>query len=107
MNRSLAALAGERDRALRALAAEEERRCKVVDDVSRLLGDELTAGDVSRVTMGLEVLEREQQEQEGGEDERDGPYGRAWLLGVRRGWMAESTLRRSLLFYVCTSGLRV
>lgn len=79
LQRSLAALAGERDRALRGLAAEEEKRCQVVDDVSRLLGDELTGGDVSRITMGLEVLEREQQEQKGGE-EWDGPYGRAWLL---------------------------
>lgn len=78
--RSLAALARERDRALRALAAEEEKRRNVVDEVSRLLGNELSAGHVSRIAMGLEGLEREIQAD--AEEDRDFPYGRAWLIEV-------------------------
>lgn len=87
-NRSLAALADERDRALRALAVEEEKRCKIVDELSGVLGDELTAGDVSRITIGLEALEVEwqvQDERGGREEEVECSYGRAWLIEVRAG----------------------
>lgn len=77
-HRSLAALAGERDRALRSLAAEEDKRRDVVEAISSLLGGELSCADVSRLTMGLERIEQEEG-REGGEE----PNGRVWVLEVR------------------------
>ncbi|CAM9834409.1 unnamed protein product [Ectocarpus sp. 6 AP-2014] len=82
LQRSLAALAGERDRALRSLAAEEDRRRDMIEELTSLLGGELSCGDVSRLAMGLERIEREagpaaaSEEEGGGGQER----GRAWVL---------------------------
>lgn len=86
-HRSLAALAGERDRALRSLAAEEDRRRDMVEELSGLLGGELSCGDVSRLAMGLERIEREQAAAGEGEGEGGGgglgeSRGRAWVLEV-------------------------
>lgn len=85
-DRSLAALAGERDRALRSLAAEEDRRRDLVEELFGLLGGELSCGDVSRLAVGLESIEREAEETapEGEKKEEDlgDPRGRAWLLEV-------------------------
>eukprot|EP00752_Nemacystus_decipiens_P002815 g2626.t1 len=84
LQRSLAALAGERDRALRSLAAEEDRRRDMVEELSGLLGGELSCGDVSRLAMGLERIEREQPAAAAGDgdgEEGEGePRGRAWVL---------------------------
>lgn len=77
--RSLASLAGERDRALRSLAAEEDKRHELVEKLCSLLGEELTCGDVSRLLMGLERIE---EEKEGGQEEDGERYGRAWVLEV-------------------------
>ncbi|CAM9622266.1 unnamed protein product [Ectocarpus sp. 4 AP-2014] len=82
LQRSLAALAGERDRALRSLAAEEDRRRDMIEELTSLLGGELSCGDVSRLAMGLERIEREagpaaaSEEEGGGGQER----GRVWVL---------------------------
>ncbi|CAM9751630.1 unnamed protein product, partial [Ectocarpus sp. 13 AM-2016] len=80
--RSLAALAGERDRALRSLAAEEDRRRDMIEELTSLLGGELSCGDVSRLAMGLERIEREAGPAAASEEEGDGGQerGRAWVL---------------------------
>ncbi|CAM9489216.1 unnamed protein product, partial [Ectocarpus sp. 12 AP-2014] len=82
LQRSLAALAGERDRALRSLAAEEDRRRDMIEELTSLLGGELSCGDVSRLAMGLERIEREAGPAAASEEEGDGGQerGRAWVL---------------------------
>lgn len=83
-SRSLAVLAEERDRALRALSAEEDKRYGIVEELSGLLGDELSCVDVSRLTMGLERVERERWAADEGLREADKGeiYGSAWVLEV-------------------------
>lgn len=96
-------MAGERDRALRSLASEEDRRRDMVEELSGLLGGELSCGDVSRLAMGLERIEREAGETatatataaaaagmgggrgEGEEEDEGGAGGRAWVLEVSAG----------------------
>lgn len=77
-------MAGERDRALRSLAAEEEKRQDTVDDLSMLLGDELSCADVTRLVMGIDKIEQEGKDGAGaGEDgAEEVRYGRTWVLEV-------------------------
>lgn len=76
-------LAAERDRALRALASEEDRRRDLVEELGGLLGGELSCGDVSRLVVGLERIEREELAPGEGEGEGDaGRTRRTWVLEV-------------------------
>lgn len=51
-----------------------------------LLGEELTAGDATRLAMSLEMLESEEQTPHEAGDKvavQADPYGRAWVLQVK------------------------
>lgn len=87
-------MAGERDRALRSLAAEEEKRQDIVEDLSRLLGDELSCADVTRLVMGVDKMEREWKYGRGEEEEaaEEAPHGRMWVLEVSFCLLSHSTL---------------
>lgn len=72
---------------MRALAAEERKKRKIVDDLSILLGEELTAGHITRLAMGLDGLQLEKHERSDAgdaveEDSEDEPYSRTWVLQV-------------------------
>lgn len=62
----------------------------MVEELSGLLGGELSCGDVSRLAIGLERIEREAEEATAaagkgrGQEEEDGgePGRRAWVLEV-------------------------
>lgn len=87
-DRSLAALAGERDRALRSLAAEEDKRHDLIEDLSAALGDDLSCANLSRLVVGLENIEQEQKRSVDEKGEEEEPYGRSWVLEVGRvSWM--------------------
>lgn len=76
-------MAGERDRALRSLSAEEDRRYEMVEDLSTLMGEELTCVDLSRLAMGLERIEHEDPAKaDGGRGEGETADDRSWVLEV-------------------------
>lgn len=92
-HRSLAALAGERDRALRSLAAEEDKRHDLIEDLSTALGDELSCANLSRLVIGLEKIEQEQERSVDEKREEEEPYGRSWVLEVSRvSWVPLSNI---------------
>lgn len=70
------------------MAAEERKKRKIVDDLSILLGEELTAGHITRLAMGLDGLQLEKQGRSDAghavkEVSENEPYGRTWVLQVR------------------------
>ena len=99
-HRSLAELAGERDRALRSLAAEEDKRHDLIEECNALLGGELSCGDVSRLALSLDRIEQELEQEgeeggEGGGGRDEDPGGRTWVLKVG-----------CVRLVLCCSGLR-
>ncbi|CAM9616865.1 unnamed protein product, partial [Discosporangium mesarthrocarpum] len=91
MQKSLAALAGERDHALQALVAEKQKKSKLLGDIATLLGLEIPTENFPRISMGLQNI---QEEVHGGSTGDYDIEGRNWVLEeVRRCFYAVVSLQ--------------